>query len=130
MELLSRVMLMSRCGSKEKKTGNPERLNRKLIKDNLPLIDDSLDCLQNAKIFTTPDLKNGFSHVEVNKKICKFTSFVTHNGQYQFRRMPFGLCTCPSTFMRYINAVFRHLISKSIVLPYMDNVVIPAANES
>ncbi|GFW38561.1 transposon Tf2-9 polyprotein [Trichonephila clavipes] len=44
--------------------------------------------------------------------------------------MPFGLSTCPSTFMRYINAIFRHLISKSIVPPYMDDVVIPAANES
>ncbi|GFT19887.1 retrovirus-related Pol polyprotein from transposon 297 [Trichonephila clavipes] len=44
--------------------------------------------------------------------------------------MPFGLSTCPSTFMRYINAIFRHLISKSIVLPYMDDVVIPTANES
>ncbi|GFU92462.1 transposon Ty3-I Gag-Pol polyprotein [Trichonephila clavipes] len=44
--------------------------------------------------------------------------------------MPFGLSTCPSTFMRYISAIFRHLISKSIVLPYMDDVVIPAANES
>ncbi|GFV01929.1 transposon Ty3-I Gag-Pol polyprotein [Trichonephila clavipes] len=44
--------------------------------------------------------------------------------------MPFGLSTCPSTFMRYTNAIFRHLISKSIVLPYMDDVVIPAANES
>ncbi|GFX23414.1 transposon Tf2-6 polyprotein [Trichonephila clavipes] len=63
-------------------------------------------------------------------KSRKFTSFVTHNGQYKFRRMPFGLSTCPSTFMRYINAIFRHLISKSIVLPYMDDVVIPAANES
>ncbi|GFV11612.1 retrovirus-related Pol polyprotein from transposon 297 [Trichonephila clavipes] len=44
--------------------------------------------------------------------------------------MPFGLSTCPSTFMRYINAIFRHLISKSIILPYMDDVVIPTANES
>ncbi|GFV41415.1 retrovirus-related Pol polyprotein from transposon 297 [Trichonephila clavipes] len=44
--------------------------------------------------------------------------------------MPFGLSTCPSTFMRYINAIFRHLISKTIVLPYMDDVVIPTANES
>ncbi|GFS73739.1 retrovirus-related Pol polyprotein from transposon 17.6 [Trichonephila clavipes] len=44
--------------------------------------------------------------------------------------MPFGLSTCPSTFMRYINAIFRHLISKSIVLPYMDDVVIHASNES
>ncbi|GFV81046.1 retrovirus-related Pol polyprotein from transposon 297 [Trichonephila clavipes] len=71
-----------------------------------------------------------FFYVAVNERRRKFTSFVTHNGQYQFRRMPFGLSTCPSTFMRYINAIFRHLISKSIVLPYMDDVVIPAANES
>ncbi|GFW48770.1 retrovirus-related Pol polyprotein from transposon 412 [Trichonephila clavipes] len=108
------------------------RLNRKLIKDNypLPLIDYILDCLQNAKIFTTLDLKNGFFHVAVNERSRKFTSFVTHNGQYQFRRITFGLSTCPSTFMRYINDIFRHLISKSIVLPYMDDVVIPAANES
>ncbi|GFS73524.1 retrovirus-related Pol polyprotein from transposon 297 [Trichonephila clavipes] len=76
------------------------------------------------------DLKNGFFHVAVNERSRKFTSFLTHNGQYQFRRMPFGLSTCPSAFMRYINAIFRHLISKSIVLPYMDDVVIPAANES
>ncbi|GFX55841.1 retrovirus-related Pol polyprotein from transposon 297 [Trichonephila clavipes] len=108
------------------------RLNRKLIKDNypLPLIDYILDCLQNAKIFTTLDLKNGFFHVAVNERSRNFTSFVTHNSQYQFRRMLFGLSTCPSTFMRYINTLFRHLISKSIVLPYMDDVVIPAANES
>ncbi|GFT61874.1 transposon Tf2-9 polyprotein [Trichonephila clavipes] len=44
--------------------------------------------------------------------------------------MPFGLSTCPSTFMRNINAIFRHLISKSIILSYVDDVVIPAANES
>ncbi|GFY56005.1 transposon Ty3-I Gag-Pol polyprotein [Trichonephila inaurata madagascariensis] len=70
-----------------------------------------------------------FFHVAVNERSRKFTSFVTHNSQYQFRRMPFGLSTCPSTFMRCINAIFRHLISKSIVLPYVDDVVIPAANE-
>ncbi|GFX62514.1 retrovirus-related Pol polyprotein from transposon 297 [Trichonephila clavipes] len=75
-------------------------------------------------------LKNGFFHVAVNERSRKFTSFVTHNGQYQFRRMPFGLSTCTSTFMRYINAIFRHLILKSIVLPYMDDVVIPSDNES
>ncbi|GFY44820.1 hypothetical protein TNIN_374471 [Trichonephila inaurata madagascariensis] len=106
------------------------RLNRKLIKDNypLPLLDDILDRLQNAKIFTI-DLKNGFFHVVVNERSCKFTSFVTHNGQFQFRRMPFGLSTCPPTFMRYINDIFQHLISKSIVHPCMDDVIL-ATNES
>ncbi|GFX93071.1 transposon Tf2-9 polyprotein [Trichonephila clavipes] len=128
----SQAVVVKKIDGKSSVCIDYRRLNRKLIKDNypLPLIDDILDCLQNAKIFTTFDLKNGFFHVAVNKRSRKFTSFVTHNGQYQFRRMPFGLSTCPSTFMRYINAIFRHLLSKIIVLPYMDAVVIPAANES
>ncbi|GFV86367.1 retrovirus-related Pol polyprotein from transposon 412 [Trichonephila clavipes] len=128
----TKVVVVKKKDGKSRVCIDYRRLNRKLIKDNypLPLIDDILDCLQNAKIFTTLDLKNGFFHVAVNERSRKFTSFVTHNGQYQFRRMPFGLSTCPSTFMRYINAIFRHLISKSIVLPYMDDIVIPATNES
>ncbi|GFS92149.1 retrovirus-related Pol polyprotein from transposon 297 [Trichonephila clavipes] len=128
----SQVVVVKKKDGKSRVCIDYRRLNRKLIKDNnpLPLIDDILDCLQNAKIFITLDLKNGFFHVTVNERSRKFTSFVTHNGQYQFRRMSFGLSTCPSTFMRYINALFRHLISKSIVLPYMDDIVIPAANES
>ncbi|GFX93452.1 retrovirus-related Pol polyprotein from transposon 297 [Trichonephila clavipes] len=128
----SQVVVVKKKDGKSRVCIDYRRLNRKLIKDNypLPLIDDILDCLQNAKIFTTLDLKNGFFNVAVNERSRKFTSFVTHNGQYQFRRMPFGLSTCPSTFMRYINAIFRHLISKSIVLPCMDDVVILVANES
>ncbi|GFT05360.1 retrovirus-related Pol polyprotein from transposon opus [Trichonephila clavipes] len=128
----SQVVVVKKKDGKSRVCIDYRRLNRKFIKDSypLPLIDDILDCLQNAKIFTTLDLKNGFFHVAVNERSRKFTSFVTHNGQYQFRRMPFGLSTCPSNFMRYINAIFRHMILKSIVLPYMDDVVIPAANVS
>ncbi|GFY48696.1 hypothetical protein TNIN_414301 [Trichonephila inaurata madagascariensis] len=128
----SQVVVVKKKDGESRVCIDYRRLNYKLIKDNyhLPLIDDILDCLQNVRIFTTLDLKNGFFHVAVNEKSHTFTTFVAHKGQYQFRRMPFGLSTCPSTFMRYINAIFRQLVSKSIFLPYMDDVFIPAANES
>ncbi|GFW21291.1 retrovirus-related Pol polyprotein from transposon 297 [Trichonephila clavipes] len=44
--------------------------------------------------------------------------------------MPFGLSRCPSTFQRFINTVFRNLVVQRIVLPYMDDIVILAKNES
>ncbi|GFY56638.1 retrovirus-related Pol polyprotein from transposon 297 [Trichonephila inaurata madagascariensis] len=44
--------------------------------------------------------------------------------------MPFTLSTCPSTFQRFINAVFRDLIVQGIVLTYMNGIVILAKNES
>ncbi|GFW80229.1 retrovirus-related Pol polyprotein from transposon 412 [Trichonephila clavipes] len=117
----SQVVVVKKKDGKSRVCIDYRRLNRKLIKDNypLPLIDDILDCLQNAKIFTTLDLKNRFFHVAVNERSRKFTSFVTHNGQYKFRRMPFGLSTCPSTFMWYINAIFRHLISKKVLFSHL-----------
>ncbi|GFV48328.1 retrovirus-related Pol polyprotein from transposon 297 [Trichonephila clavipes] len=44
--------------------------------------------------------------------------------------MPFGLSTCPSTFQRFINTVFRDVVVQGIVLPYMYDIVILAKNES
>lgn len=68
-------------------------INKVIIRDHfpLPLIEDQLDRLHDAQIFSTTDLKNGFFHVDAEKNSRKFTSFVTHNGQFEFKRVPFGL---------------------------------------
>ncbi|GFX86126.1 retrovirus-related Pol polyprotein from transposon 297 [Trichonephila clavipes] len=132
----------SACASQvlvvRKKDGSPRvcidfrKLNCVLVKDPypLPLIEDILDKLQDTRVFSTIDLRNGFFHVPVNKQSRPYTSFVTQNGQFQFLKMHFGLSTCPSTFQRFINTVFRDLVVQGIVLPYMDDIVILAKNES
>ncbi|GBM06208.1 Retrovirus-related Pol polyprotein from transposon 297, partial [Araneus ventricosus] len=115
-----------------KKDGTPRvcidyrRLNKVVVKDRfpLPLIEDILDRLQGSRVFSTIDLKNAFFHVDVNKDSRKYTSFVTHEGQYQFLKVPFGLCNSPAVFQRYINTIFRPLINDGIVLPYLDDIII------
>ncbi|XP_053964372.1 uncharacterized protein LOC128867288 [Anastrepha ludens] len=121
----------------KKRDGTPRlcidfrRLNKVMIKDHfpLPLIEDQLDQLQNAKIFSTIDLRNEFFHVSIAQSSRKYTAFVTHNGQYQFLKVPFGLSNSPSVFQRHINAIFRDLVRRGTVLLYMDDVIIPAQNE-
>lgn len=51
-------------------------LNKKIIEDRypLPLVEDQLDALQNAKIFSTFDLKNEFSHVPIEELSKKYTA--------------------------------------------------------
>ena len=107
------------------------KINDKIIKDRypLPLIEDQLDRLQKARYFSTLDLKNGFFHVEMDEESKKYTAFVTHNGHYQFRKVPFGLCNSPAIFQRFINTIFQDLIAKNMVLPYMDDLIIPSENE-
>ncbi|GFU95740.1 retrovirus-related Pol polyprotein from transposon 17.6 [Trichonephila clavipes] len=107
------------------------RLNRKLVKDRfpLPLIEDVLDRLQEAKVYTTLDLKNGFFHVDVNEDCKHLTSFVVPDGQFEFNKVPFGLSTSPSVFQRYVYSIFRELMRKGIVIIYMDDLIIPAKDE-
>jgi len=106
------------------------QVNKKIIKDRypLPLIEDQLDLLQGAKIFTTLDLKNGFFHVSLDEESRKYTSFITPDGQYEFLKVPFGLCNSPAVFQRYINAVFKQLMQERIVLIYMDDLIVPSTN--
>ncbi|GBM25789.1 Retrovirus-related Pol polyprotein from transposon 17.6 [Araneus ventricosus] len=59
----------------------------------------------------------------------KFTSFVTHDGQYEFNKVPFGLCNSPSIFQRFINHVFRDLLKEGIVIIYMDDIIIPSIDD-
>lgn len=108
------------------------RLNRVIVKDRypLPLIEDQLNRLQSARIFSSIDLKNGFVHVNVAEVSRKYTSFVTHNGQYQFRKISFGLLSSPAVFQRHINTIFRDLAHKGVALPYVYDVIIPAKDES
>ena len=67
------------------------KLNKKIVKDHIPLpfIDDMLDQLQQAMIFTSLDLKNNFFHVNVDLQSTKFTSFITHDDQFEFLKSPF-----------------------------------------
>lgn len=50
----------------------------------LPFIDDILDQLNQAVVFTTLDLKNGFVHVDVNPQSIKYTTFITYDGKLEF----------------------------------------------
>ncbi|GFX13178.1 transposon Tf2-6 polyprotein [Trichonephila clavipes] len=107
------------------------KLNQKLVKDKfpLPIIEDVLDTLQEAKVYSTLDLRNGFFHVDVDEDCRKYTSFIIPDGQFEFNKVPFGLSTSPGVFQRYVSSIFRDLTRKGIVISYLDDLVIPAKNE-
>ncbi|GFU46151.1 hypothetical protein TNCV_2154991 [Trichonephila clavipes] len=124
------VMLKKKDGS-SRMCIDYRKLNQKLAKDKypLPLIEDVLDTLQEAKVYSTLDLRNGFFHVDVDEDCRKYTSFIVPDGQFEFNEVPFGLSASPGVFQRYVSSIFRDLTRKGIVISYLDDFVIPAKNE-
>lgn len=91
----------------------------------IPHIDDALDQVAGATIFSTVDLTAGYWQVPLATASKPKTAFQTTSGQYQFKVMPFGLTNAPATFQRLMRTTLRGLD----VPVYLDDVIIPSRNE-
>lgn len=73
--------------------------------------------------FSTLDLKAGYWQIPVRKQDQDKTGFLTRDGLYRFRRMPFGLVNAPGTFQRVMDCVLRGL-TWQMCLVYLDDVIV------
>ena len=101
------------------------QLNAKTRKDAYPLprIEESLDALTGATLFSTLDLASGYHQVPMAERDKDKTAFCTPFGLFEFNRMPFGLCNAPSTFQRLMERIFSDQSFHSLLL-YLDDIVI------
>lgn len=101
-------------------------LNKITLRDNypLPLMEDCVERMEGKTVFSLFDLRSGFFHVPIASESVPLTSFVTPNGQYEYLRMPFGLCNAPAVFQRFINFVLRPFIDEGSVIVYIDDIAL------
>jgi hypothetical protein len=75
-------------------------LNNLTVKDRtaLPLISETLDRIQGAKIFSTLDLRGAYNLMRMAKGEEWKTAFRTRYGHFEYQVMPFGLTNALATF--------------------------------
>ena len=73
----------------------------------LPLIDDILALLREAKYFSSLDLKSGYWQIQMAEEDKEKTAFACHRGLFEFQRMPFGLVNAPAIFQELMSVVLR-----------------------
>ena len=101
------------------------RLNANTIKNKfpLPVIDELLDELSGSEWFSKLDLRAGYHQIRLVEQDEHKTAFKTHQGQFQFRVLPYGVTGGPPTFQGAINIVLSPLLRHG-VLCFMDDILV------
>ena len=87
----------------------------------IPRIDDCIDKIGSAMFVSKFDLLKGYWQVPLTEKAKEVSAFVTPDGLYQYKVMPFGMKNAPATFQRMIHALLKDIAGCEA---YIDDVIV------
>lgn len=86
-------------------------------------MDERIDSLGEATVFSTLDANGSYWQIEIEKSDRDKTAFTSPHGLYRFIRMPFGLRNAPGTFQRTMDVILS-TVKWQFALVYLDDIVV------
>ena len=106
-EWLANVVLVKKANGKYRMCVDYTDLNKVCPKDNYPLptIDQLVDSTACHQLYSFIDVAQGYHQILMKKEDEEKTSFITYEGLYCYKVMPFRLKNARATYQRLMNHV-------------------------
>ena len=127
---LCNVVLVEKSPGKWRMCNDFTSLNKFCPKDPYPLprIDQLVDSTAGCSLLSFMDAFQGFYQIRMASEDVAKTAFVTREGIYCFKVMPFGLRNAGATYQRLVNRMFREEIGKTMEV-YVDDMLVKSEKE-
>ena len=102
---ISQIVVAVKTSGELRACIDPKPLNEALKREHyqIPVIDDLLPDLTDARVFTKVDLASAFWHVELDHESSMLTAFATPYGRYRWLPLPFGLSVSSEIFQKRLH---------------------------
>ena len=124
-EWLANVVLVKKANGKWRLCIDFTDINKACPKDSFPLpkIDLIVDATVGHELLSFMDAFSGYNQISMDPNDQEKTSFVTAQGTYCYRVMPFGLKNAGATYQRLVNRMFQKQIGTTMEV-YIDNLLV------
>ena len=105
-------------------------LNKACPKDSYPLprIDQLVNSTTGHQLLSFMDAFLGYNQIKMDEADQEKTSFITSQGLFYYKVMPFGLKNSGATYQRLVNHMFRPQIGQNVEV-YVDDMLVKSLDE-
>ena len=106
---LANVVMVKKANEKWRICVNFTDLNKACPKDSYPLfhIDQLVDSTASHRLFSFMEAFSGYNQIRMDEADQEKTSFITSQGLFCYKVMPFRLKNAGATYQRLVNQMFR-----------------------
>ena len=122
---LANIVLVKKANGKWRMCMDFTDLNKACPNDSFPLprIDQLVDSTAGHKLLTFMDAFSGYNQIKMAEEDQEKTAFITSQGLYCYKVMPFRLKNAGATYQRLVNKMFNRQIGRNMEV-YMDDMFV------
>ena len=127
---LANVMMVKKANGKWRMCVDFTDLNKTCPKDSYPLprIDQLVNSTAGHQLLSFMDAFSGYNQIKMNETDQEKTSFITSQGLFCYKVMPFGLKNAGATYQRLVNHMFRLQIGRNVEV-YVNDMLVKSLDE-